>query len=311
MYPSIITSFSYPQSDDRLDNPGHAALHRSTSSAVGQVQAFVGTLSSAVGTLVYDIRSSNSNGGGHVQTAAKGGTGQTAYVKGDLLIASSSSVLTKLALGNDGQVLTADSAQPTGVKWGVGGVPTVRRYELSSSIYTWNKPSNLAYAIVELVAGGGDGGSISAAADTGASGGGSGAYVKKVFSASALPTAASVFVGGASVLTYFGSVLQASGGRPGAQGSSDGGLGGSVIAAGDLSINGQMGGYGAAGAGIEFAGAGGSTPIGLGGASRFVTGNGNPATGYGAGGGGACNTAGAGSYSGGAAKGGVIFVYEY
>ena len=117
MYPSVITSFNYPTPTDRLNSPSHSALHNTTSSAVGQVQAFVGTLSSVPGTLMYDVRSANSDGGGHVQTASKGGTGQTTFTKGDLLVASSSSVLTKLAVGVDNQVLAVNSSVATGVQW--------------------------------------------------------------------------------------------------------------------------------------------------------------------------------------------------
>ena len=49
--------------------------------------------------------------------AAKGGTGQTSYTKGDVLAASAATTLNKLAVGTNGQVLTADSAQSTGIKW--------------------------------------------------------------------------------------------------------------------------------------------------------------------------------------------------
>lgn len=47
----------------------------------------------------------------------KGGTGQTSFTKGDILIATDSSTLTKLNVGTNDQVLTADSAEASGVKW--------------------------------------------------------------------------------------------------------------------------------------------------------------------------------------------------
>ena len=50
-------------------------------------------------------------------TPAKGGTGQTTFTKGDLLAASAAATLARLAVGSNGQVLTADSAQTTGLKW--------------------------------------------------------------------------------------------------------------------------------------------------------------------------------------------------
>lgn len=51
--------------------------------------------------------------------AASGGTGQTGgYTKGDLLVATGASALTKLAVGSNDQVLVVDSSTASGLKWG-------------------------------------------------------------------------------------------------------------------------------------------------------------------------------------------------
>lgn len=135
MYPSVINSFNRPSPSDRLNSPSHSALHNAVSSALSQVETFVGVEgpSSVAGTLVYDIRSPGSDGGGHVQTAVKGGTGQTTFTKGDILVAQSASVLTKLAVGQDDTVLQSDSSTSTGLRWATTTVP---KLAVSGSVIT-------------------------------------------------------------------------------------------------------------------------------------------------------------------------------
>lgn len=48
---------------------------------------------------------------------ARGGTGLSAYVKGDLVVASGTTVLAKLGVGTNGQFLKANSAAAYGVEW--------------------------------------------------------------------------------------------------------------------------------------------------------------------------------------------------
>ncbi len=119
MYPSIINTFPRPSPTDRLNNPSHSALHNDVSSVLGQVQAVIGlSTSSLVGTLFYDVRSPDSDGGGHVQTANKGGTGQTNYIKGDLLVATAAATLSKFAVSSViGYIITADPNEASGMKW--------------------------------------------------------------------------------------------------------------------------------------------------------------------------------------------------
>ena len=48
---------------------------------------------------------------------ARGGTGLSAYVKGDLVVGSGTTTLAKLGVGTNGQFLKANSAAPYGVEW--------------------------------------------------------------------------------------------------------------------------------------------------------------------------------------------------
>ncbi len=125
-FPSTLSTFARPTTTDRLNSPSHSALHNTVSSAVGQLEAVIGVEgnNSVVGTLEYLIKSPASGGGGHVQTAVLGGTGQITFNKGDILIATDSTTLTKLAVGGAGQVLVGSPATATGVQWGsVAGIP--------------------------------------------------------------------------------------------------------------------------------------------------------------------------------------------
>ena len=57
---------------------------------------------------------------------ANGGTSYASYTKGDILVATGSTSLAKLAVGTNNYVLTADSAQSSGVKWAAAsGVASV------------------------------------------------------------------------------------------------------------------------------------------------------------------------------------------
>lgn len=245
MYPSTIATLPDPQPTDRLNSPSHSALHQSENAQIEAIQTFVGTLSSVEGTLIHDIRSPDSDGGGHVQSANKGGTGQTAYTKGDLLVASSSSVISKLQVGSDGQLVQADSTSPLGVKWGTGGTQTSSTIAISS---VWTRPTGISgtsKVFVQLWGGGGGGGAGIASEE--ASGGGGGGYQEGWFVASVLSSSVLVQVGrggnssrgigGTGGITVFGaesSLMTAYGGGGGGNdgATADGGGGGSLLGPG-------------------------------------------------------------------------------
>lgn len=334
-YPSVVGSLNNPNASDRLNNPSHSALHQSENSEIVAIETFVGTLSSTQGTLMYDVRAAASNGGGHVQTAVKGGTGQTSFNKGDILVASSSSVLTKLASGADGLVLVANSSVATGVTWGSASKPNVRIYTPSSVtsggaasfLGIWYKPSIMTYAVIEVTGGGGGGGGTTTA-DIGCAGGGAGGYGRITVAASLLPLAASIICGtgggggagtggdgAAGGPSWFGSVLSATGGT-GSSGtnSRDPGQGG-IAASGDLNVGGNPGTSGINATGFTQGGNGGSNPLGGGGAGGPSGGGGGVQTGgagfgYGGGGGGAQSDNGNDS-AGGRGTDGVLIIYEY
>lgn len=146
-YPSTLSTFTNPSPSDRLSTTPHSSIETAQNTGLSEIQAFVGTLSSTAGTLIYDIRAAASDGGGHVQVANKGGTGQTTYTKGDVLVASSSSVLTKLGIGTNNQVLTADSNQNAGVKW--AGVANA--IDIQNQAYTYARASIISGSVYGIV----------------------------------------------------------------------------------------------------------------------------------------------------------------
>jgi len=67
---------------------------------------------------------------------ARGGTNLSSYVKGDIIAASGTTVLARRSVGTNGQVLTADSAEITGLKWATPTVGTVTEVTSSTAALT-------------------------------------------------------------------------------------------------------------------------------------------------------------------------------
>ena len=67
---------------------------------------------------------------------ARGGTNIASYTKGDIIAASASTTLAKRTVGTNGQVLTADSAEATGIKWATPTTGTVTTVSSSTAALT-------------------------------------------------------------------------------------------------------------------------------------------------------------------------------
>lgn len=230
-FPSVLTTFTTRLNGQVID----AGDVNGVQSGVTQLERVVGAENSAsvVGTIQYFIKSPASDGGGHIQSANKGGTGQTVYTKGDILVAQSSSVLTKLSAGTVGQALKVNSATATGLEWASAAV-NVTSF-LSTGV--WTKPTTLTGAqVICIGAGGGGGGgkSTGGTTGTGGAGGGGGALTMHYFPSSWLTSSVFVGIGAAGTgggtsmagtaggTTAFGSLLTAFGGGGGSGAIADG-----------------------------------------------------------------------------------------
>jgi hypothetical protein len=67
---------------------------------------------------------------------ARGGTNIASYTKGDIIAASATTTLNKLGVGTNGQVLTADSVETTGLKWTTPTTGTVTSVSSSTAALT-------------------------------------------------------------------------------------------------------------------------------------------------------------------------------
>lgn len=130
-----------------LNSPNHITHHLTEDDTIEALQAKVGITGSAVATTIdYKLTNAASSNPGHKHTLAQGATDVTATftelnyssgvtsavqtqldakqlrstltAKGDLYVATASNTTNRQAVGTDGQVLIADSAQTNGIKWG-------------------------------------------------------------------------------------------------------------------------------------------------------------------------------------------------
>jgi hypothetical protein len=187
-------------------------------------------------------------------------TGLTPFTKGDIFAATNSTTITKVGVGTDGLVLTADSTQTPGIKWGspmVSTTPTIQTFTSGSGTYT--TPANCIYIRVRMVGGGGGGGGSGTTSNPSGGNGGATTF-------------------GTSLLTCNGGI----GGvwlAPGTGGTASLGSGpigvastGNGTTSGILSINSYQ--AGVPGAASPFGGSGAGNVNGLGGSAYANTGSG-------------------------------------
>jgi hypothetical protein len=67
---------------------------------------------------------------------ARGGTNLASYTKGDIIAASAATTLAKRTVGTNGQVLTANSAETTGLEWTTPTTGTVTTVSSSTAALT-------------------------------------------------------------------------------------------------------------------------------------------------------------------------------
>jgi hypothetical protein len=102
-------------------------------SAVGQIGST--NVQSAIEEVSTECRNADNITSGTL-VVARGGTGLVSYTKGDLIAASGTTTLAKLAVGTNGQVLRANSATTTGLEWGVDYLGTVTTVTSSTAALT-------------------------------------------------------------------------------------------------------------------------------------------------------------------------------
>jgi hypothetical protein len=132
-FPTSLDNFTNPLGSDPTNSNTvpHAAQHANANDAIEALEAKVGVNSSAVATsLDYKVTTLETNSVSKTIFAAKG----------DLLGASANDTPVVVTVGTNGHVLTADSAQASGVKW---AAPATVTQTVSTPTITSN-----AYAIV-------------------------------------------------------------------------------------------------------------------------------------------------------------------
>ena len=136
--PDLILSIYNDTSAQWLEidvSAGAGAIAASSVSFVPTGTISSGNVQTAVEEVAIDAANATNLTSGTV-AVDRGGTGLASYTKGDLLAASAATTLTKLGVGTNGHVLTADSAEATGLKWAAVTAGTVTDVTSSTGALT-------------------------------------------------------------------------------------------------------------------------------------------------------------------------------
>ena len=114
---------------------GAGAIAASQVSFVPAGQIAATTVQAAIEEVSTECRNATNITSGTL-AVARGGTNLASYTKGDIIAASAATTLAKRTVGTNGQVLTADSAQTTGLKWTTPTVGTVTTVSSSTAALT-------------------------------------------------------------------------------------------------------------------------------------------------------------------------------
>lgn len=257
--------------------------------------------------------------------------------KGDIVVGNASGRQARKAVGTNGQVLVANSAQADGLEWGSAD-GAYRSTQVFTAGGTWTKPAGLKRVKVTVVGGGGGSGgcaaTVAAQAAAAAGGGGGGTSIKTIaaailgatetvtIGAGGLAAAAGANAGSAGGTSSFGVHCSATGGGAGngsgpsgaVTASAGGGAGGSG-ASGDVNLTGSGGGasmiFGTAANAVS--GHGGNSTHGGGGKSDAVSGTsaGQAGGNYGGGASGSALGASQAATAGSAGAPGIVIVEEF
>ena len=114
---------------------GAGAIAASQVSFAAPPELSASTVQAAIEEVSSDCRNATNITSGTL-AVARGGTNLASYTKGDIIAATAATTLAQRTVGTNGQVLTADSVEATGLKWATPTTGTVTTVSSSTAALT-------------------------------------------------------------------------------------------------------------------------------------------------------------------------------